>query len=699
MKKQIKAFFIKNPGLSIKPRELAKKLNATGAEEYSTLKQILFKLYKENFIERTGKRYSLSPIGSERLIGTLQVAENGTYGFVKLTSVKMSDIFIPEKYLDTALHGDTVEISLLAKKRGKNLEGQIIDIIKRAHEEVVGTLRKTKSFFFVIPDDKKIHRDIYIAREHLNGAKDGDKVAVHEIEWKSKVLNPEGEVKEVLGKSGSHDVEIAAIAREFGLAYQFPTNVVKEASAVPDNIPDAEIKKRKDLRDDIVFTIDPADAKDFDDAVSIDVLENENYKVGIHIADVSYYVTENTSIYSEAKKRATSVYLVGKVIPMLPEKLSNKICSLVPNEDRLTYSVIAEITQRGRVIKYEIVKTIINSKRRFTYDEVQKIINKGEGEFAEKVLLLNKISKTLRSQRMRKGSIDFFTPEVEFVLNEEGVPLDIKIKKVKDSHKLVEELMLLANKIVACHVKPKSAKDFYPFVYRIHDLPDKEKITEFARFVKSLGYSFDPKVTKNSKQFQKILDEVKGTDEESVVNEVSIRSMAKAIYSTNNIGHYGLGFPDYTHFTSPIRRFPDLIVHKLIFDYVDGGAKINTPLESLNEICSHSSFQERNALEAERLSIKLKQMEYLHSKTGNVYNAVISGITHFGIFVEINENLAEGLIRLRDMESDYYIYDEKQYAIIGKHTGKRYRLGDRITVQLVRVDIEKREIDFVLSDN
>ncbi|MFC2134034.1 ribonuclease R [Bacteroidota bacterium] len=698
MKKKIKKYFIDNPGISIKTRELAKKLNTTAPDEYAQLKESLFKLYKEGFLERTGKRFSLSPIGVDRLIGTLHIAESGNYGFVTLTSVKMNDIFIPEKYLDTAFHGDTVEISLLAKTRGKSLEGQIVEIVKRSHEEIVGTLKKSKSFYFVIPDDKNFHRDIYIAEGHLNGAVSGDKVSVNKIEWKSRLLNPEGQIKEIFGKSGSYDAEIAAIAREFGLSYKFPTDVLKAASNITEKIPEQEIAKRRDLRETATFTIDPADAKDYDDAVSIEKLENGNYCLGIHIADVSYYVTEDSPIYVEAKKRGTSVYLVGKVIPMLPEHLSNKICSLVPNKDRLTYSVLVELTPGGKTISYEITKSIINSKRRFTYDEVQKIIETGEGDFSEKIHLINNVSKVLRSKRMKKGSIDFYTPEVEFELDESGSPKDIIIKRVKESHNLIEELMLLANQIVAAHIKSTNKKEQISFIYRVHDLPDKEKITEFARFVKSLGYSFDPKATKNSKQFQKILDQVKGTEEASVINEVAIRSMAKAVYSINNIGHYGLGFSNYTHFTSPIRRFPDLAVHKIIFDYIERSAKIIAPSKKLDEICDYSSIQERNALEAERLSIKLKQMEFLRSKIGYEFHAVISGITHFGIFIELSENLAQGLIRLRDLQNDYYIYDEKQYSIIGKHTGKRYRLGDRVNVLLARVDTEKREIDFVLSD-
>ena len=518
------------------------------------------------------------------------------------------------------------------------------------------------------------------------------------LEWTSQELNPEADITEILGKAGTYDAEIAAIAREFGIAYKFPKSVLKEASSFEDVISQDEIDKRLDLRNQIIITIDPEDAKDFDDAVSVEVLPNGNNLVGIHIADVSHYVREGGNIYEEALERGTSVYLVGKVIPMLPENLSNGICSLVPHKDRLTFSVIAEINPKGKVLSYQIAKTVINSKRRFTYDEVQEIIDKGEGEFSEKIILLNSISKTLREKRMKKGSINFYSPEVRFKLDEDGIPIEIKIKEVRESHNLIEELMLLANQIVAEHVNPKVNKENVPFVYRIHDLPDKEKVIEFSRFVKSLGYSFDPNSANKSKQFQALLESVKGTEEEAVVNEVAIRSMAKAIYSTNNIGHYGLGFKFYTHFTSPIRRFPDLVVHDLIFKYLEGELEKNLAVEELEEICDHASERERNAVNAERLSVKLKQIEYLQGKVGYDFHGVVSGITHFGIFVELSQTLAEGLIRLRDMDDDYYELDEKNYSIIGKRNGRKIRLGDKINVRLIRVDEERRAIDFILLD-
>jgi ribonuclease R len=698
MKKEIKSFFKNHPSLKLKLKELAQKFGATEDHAYAELKHVLHVLYEEGYLEKDGKRFQLKRDDSGKLIGRLQIVSQGDYGFVMLKDKSVKDIFIPGKNLNTAFNGDTVEVVLVSSKKGKSLEGDIIRIVEHNKTEFVGTLQKSNSFYFVKPDDDKIHRDIYVASNKLGSAKPGDKVVIGEIEWKSQQQNPEGKIKEVLGKAGTYDAEIASIAREFGLTYKFPKEVLREAESFSDEIPASEINTRLDLREKTIFTIDPDDAKDFDDAVSIENLPNGNIQVGIHIADVSHYVREGTALYNEALSRGTSVYLVGKVIPMLPEKLSNSICSLVPGKDRLTYSVIAELTPGSKVVNYEIQKTVINSKRRFTYDEVQEIINNGKGDFFDEITRLNAVSKSLREKRIKKGSINFFTPEIEFKLDENGVPVNILIKELRESHNLIEELMLLANQIVAEHVKPKQNKKSVPFVYRIHDLPDKEKIIEFARFVKSLGFHFDSSAANKSKQFQLLLDEVKGTEEAAVVNEIAIRSMAKAIYSTKNIGHYGLGFRYYTHFTSPIRRFPDLLVHRTIYDYNKNIAGKNLSLEELEEICNHTSAQERNAVNAERISVKLKQIEYLKSKVGENFHGIISGITHFGIFIELSQNLAEGLIRLRDLEDDYYQFDEKNYSIIGKRTGRRLRLGDKVNVKLKRVDEQKREIDFQLLE-
>ena len=697
MKKKIIAFFKKNPGKSFKNKDIANRLKIISEHEYSALKSALHKLYEENFLAKNGKRFKLNTIPADnRITGKLEINQGG-YGFVIPGSKEIGDIFIAARNLSTAFSGDTVEVALFAKQKRKNFEGQIIKVIKRKREEIVGTLKKSNSFYFVKPDDPGIHRDIYIDISHLKGAKKGDKVIVSNLFWNTSMLNPEAEIIEVIGESGSEETEAIAIAREFNLPYKFPDKVIAEADKIESEISPDEINRRVDFRHENVFTIDPEDAKDFDDALSVKELENGNYLIGIHIADVSHYVKNNTQLDKNALKRGNSVYFVGQVIPMLPEKLSNNLCSLVLAKDRLTYSVIVELTQRGKIVKYDIKKSVINSKRRFTYDEVQEIIETKKGDFAKEIICLNNIARVLRKKRFREGGIEFFTPEIKFRLDDEGKPTEIFKKEIKESNMLVEEFMLFANKTVAHHIGSPE-KTARPFIYRIHDLPDKEKIYEFARFLKSLGYTFDPNSASQTLQFMNLMEQIKNTEEEALINELAIRSMAKAIYSVNNIGHYGLGFKYYTHFTSPIRRYSDLIVHRLLYNYIEGNGAANYPLVKLEEISEHISQCERNAIEAERLSVKLKQIDYLKEHLGEEFNAIISGIAHFGIFVKITDNLAEGLVRLRDLEGDFYVYDEKKYALIGRVSKKQFRLGDKVKVKLVRVDTDKTELDFIISN-
>ena len=698
MKKKLVAFFKKNPGRSFKSKELAKKLNIEYDHEYDSMKAMLYKMCEDQFLIKIGKKYKLNSVPtSGRIIGELSINKGG-YGFVVPQNKDLSDIFVAARNLSTAFSRDIVEVSLFAHQKGKNIEGQIINIVKRKREEIVGTIHKTKSFFFVKPDEPEIHRDIYLDKSKLNGAKEGDKVVVSDFEWDSSMLNPEGRVIEVIGKSGSPDAELVSIAREFNIPYQFPPQVIEEAENISLISDDEELKNRLDFRNKNVITIDPYDAKDFDDALSIETLENGNFSVGIHIADVSHYVEEKSSLNKEALKRGNSVYLVGRVIPMLPEKLSNNICSLVPDEERLTYSVVVELTKRGKVEKYVIKKSVIKSKHRFTYDEVQEIIENKKGDFSKDVLALNDLAVTLRKKRLREGSIEFSTPEIKFELDEDGKPIAIKKKEIKESNMLVEEFMLLANKLVAQHIALPKKGPIKPFVYRIHDLPDSEKIYEFSKFVKSLGYSFDPNSKSRSNQFHLLMQQVKGSEEETLINELAIRSMAKAVYSPQNIGHYGLGFKHYTHFTSPIRRYADLIVHRLLLNYIENNNQTHYTNSQLEDISNHISETERNAVEAERLSVKRKQIEYLKEHVGEEFHAIISGITYFGMFVKISEILAEGLIRLRDLEGDFYVYDEKKYALIGRKSKKQFRLGDKVQVKLIRVDLEKSELDFIIPE-
>lgn len=699
MKKELKAFFNRNQGRGFKSKDIAGKLGFNTDHEYASLKAALHKLEEESILIRTGKKYQLNKLPqSNRLKGRLEINRNG-FGFVNINDENRGDVFIAARNIGNAFDGDIVEVELFAKQKGKNIEGQIVSVIERKRKEYVGIIKKSKSFFFISPDDPKLHRDIYINESKLNGAKNGDKVVVGKLVWDTSMLNPEGEVIEVLGKSGTHDTDIISIAREFDLKYKFPSSVLEEAESISSIIPKEEIKKRIDYRDKNVFTIDPEDAKDFDDALSIEKLENGNLSIGIHIADVSHYVKKGSSLDVESSQRGNSVYFVGRVIPMLPEKLSNQICSLVPNEDRLTSSVIVEMTPRGKIIEYSIDKTIINSKRRFTYEQAQKVIEDGVGDLADDILLLNKIAEQFRKKRMREGSFNFISPEVKFKLDDNGVPVSIQIKQTKQSNMLIEEFMLLANKLVAQQIAIPKSGPVKPFVYRIHDLPDQEKIVEFSRFVKTLGYSFDPNASSKSIGFQNLLNQVKGKAEEVLINELAIRSMAKAVYSPDNIGHYGLGFKYYSHFTSPIRRYSDLIVHRLLFDYKNLKSGEIYSFAQLEEICDNLSASERNAVEAERFSVKQKQIEYLRNHLGNEFLAIISGITNFGIFVKITDILAEGLVRLRDLDDDYYIHDEKNYAIVGKRTKKQFRLGDKIHVKLIRVDEERSELDFTILDS
>lgn len=650
----------------------------------------------------TGARADKGP--ANRLTGKLSVNRRGM-GFVSVEGLD-EEIVVAPRFMKTALHGDIVAVAPFARPlrgrrrgEGERTEGEIVEIVKRTITTVVGTLDANARFWFVIPDDQRLSRDIYVSRDDAAAAKSGDKVLVELLPWDDEHKNPEGTIVEVLGRSGDARVEVLAVARSFGLPMHFPKEVEEESRRLTGDISSEEIRTRVDLRRQTCITIDPEDAKDFDDALSIEELRDGAVRLGVHIADVSHYVREGTLLDAEAYQRGTSVYMVNEVIPMLPERLSNDLCSLRPDVDRLTYSVFMDVNAQGKVTDYSIAKSVIHSARRFTYEEVQSIIEKKHGEHVDVLLRLFALSQILLKRRRRNGSIDFDTAEAKFKFDETGLPSHI-VKKVRlDAHRLVEECMLLANKTVAKHVGQEKADErTKPFAYRVHDAPDPSRLADLANFVKQFGYSLDDKKGVSSRALQKLLDQVRGSAVEDLITEVTLRSMAKAIYSERNIGHYGLGFKYYAHFTSPIRRYPDLVVHRLLHEYTrpltpERRAQLEA---SLPPTCRQASERERVAVEAERASVKVMQAEYMKRHVGDEFAGIIGGVTEFGLFVEITDLLVEGLVKVRDLGDDYYLFDEKKYTLRGRSRGKQYRLGDKIRVKVVAVDPEKREIDFAI---
>lgn len=702
---EVETVFTKHPNRAFKAKDLARQLGISKGQ-YPPFRDALKRMAEQGQIAKY-KRNQYGLIKKAAVLeGELHVKTQG-YGFL-ITEEGKQDVFISQKNMGTALHKDTVRVQLFARSQGKSVEGRVIEVLKRARQNIVGTFRKNKRFGFVVPDDLKITHDIFVNEGDDLKAKSGQKVVVVIENWQHEKLNPEGRIIEVLGFPEEVGVDVLSVVKSFDLPTDFPEAIEKEARAIPNEIPKEEIRRRLDLRNTVTFTIDPVDAKDFDDAVSIHELKNGNYELGVHIADVSYYVKDRSVLDKEALRRGTSVYLVDRVVPMLPEKLSNNLCSLRPNEDRLTFSCIMEVTPKGKVVNYKIAETVIHSKQRFTYEEVEEIVQSPNSKASRSVgtneiKLMFELSQNLIKQRQQLGSLDFDLPEVKIQLDEKGVPVAIKKKTRLHSHRLIEEFMLLANKSVTEHVAERLRRDrrVPPFIYRIHEEPDAQKMEDFKLFVKALGYPLDPNKKVTAKLLGQFLERLRGKPEENIVEQLMLRSLMKAKYAIENAGHFGLAFKHYTHFTSPIRRYPDLEVHRLLKQYsrdfvFEEALKQATRLE---HIAKQSSEREVVAMEAERESIKLKKVEYMQRHLGDEFEGIISGVVPFGIFVEIVDLMVEGLVHISDLQDDYYLHDEKSYRLVGENTGKVYRLGDAVKVRVVRVEPAERIIDFELVKN
>ena len=659
---------------------------------------LLAEMKEDDYITETGHHiYRLHQRGVE-MTGRFVRKSNGKNSFIPDDGG--DPIFIAERNSAHAMNNDRVRIAYYARRKGKTAEGEVLEVLERANDSFVGTLEVTRGYAFLLTENRTLANDIFIPKDKLKGGKTGDKAMVKIIEWPDKAKNPIGQVIDILGRSGENNTEMHAILAEFGLPYSYPKNVEAAADKIPDEIPAEEIARREDFRDVTTFTIDPKDAKDFDDALSIRSLGGGLWEVGVHIADVSHYVKEGSIIDKEAEKRATSVYLVDRTIPMLPERLCNLLCSLRPNEEKLAYSVIFTLNDKAEVLNHRIVHTVIKSDRRFTYEEAQQVIETGEGDYKFELLELDRLAKILREKRFANGALEFDRVEVKFEIDDKGKPLRVYFKESKDANKLVEEFMLLANRTVAEAIgKVPKGKKAKVFPYRIHDLPDPAKLDNLAQFIGRFGYKLRTAGNRNdlSKSINRLLKDVKGKKEENLIETVSIRAMQKACYSTHNIGHYGLGFDYYTHFTSPIRRYPDTMVHRLLTKYLDEHGRTVSE-KKYEALCEHCSAMEQLAASAERASIKYKQVEFMQEHVGQIYDGVISGVTEWGLYVELNENKCEGMIPIRDLDDDYYEYDEKNYCLRGRRKKHTYSLGDAITVQVARANLEKKQLDFALPD-
>ena len=690
-------YFRTKPNEAFSLKQLFQALKLTTHPGKMLCIDVVEEMLEDNFLIEIEKgRYKINDKG-QILTGTFVRKSNGKNSFIPEEGGE--PIFIAERNSAHAMNNDKVKVALCAKRKKHQLEAQVIEILEHANETFVGVLKVSKNYAFLLTETSTLANDIFIPKDKLKGGKNGDKAIVRITEWPEEAKNPFGEVIDILGKAGDNTTEMHAILAEYGLPYVYPQAVEAAAEKLSADITPEDYAEREDFRDVVTFTIDPKDAKDFDDALSIRPLKDGLWEVGVHIADVTHYVKEGSIIDKEAEKRATSVYLVDRTIPMLPERLCNFICSLRPNEEKLAFSAIFDITEKGEVRDSRIVHTVIESDRRFTYEEAQQIIETKEGDFKDEILMLDTIAKALREKRFTAGAINFDRYEVKFEIDEKGKPISVYFKESKDANKLVEEFMLLANRTVAEKIG-KAPKGKKPKVlpYRIHDLPDPEKLDNLAQFIARFGYRLRTSGTKTdvSKSINHLLDDIQGKKEENLIETVSIRAMQKARYSTHNIGHYGLAFDYYTHFTSPIRRFPDMMVHRLVTRYMDGGRSVSET--KYEDLCDHSSNMEQIAANAERASIKYKQVEFMSERLGQTYDGVISGVTEWGLYVELNENKCEGMIPIRDLDDDYYEFDEKNYCLRGRRKNRIYSLGDAITVKVARANLEKKQLDFALVE-
>jgi ribonuclease R len=692
-KAKVLEVFSDNPDSNFSFRQVCRRLGVVDQKGRELVEQMLHTLKKENKLIQLEEDKYIINLKVEIITGRVDLA-NSKYAYI-VSEDREDDIRVFTEHLKYAMDGDQVKVEVLPTVRGGRQEGIVVEVVERVRTEIVGVMELSKNFGFVVPDFKRLYFDIFVGERGLNGAQAGDKVLVKVVDWpKDPDKNPTGEVIRVFGPAGENEAEIHSIMAEFGLPFEFPETVEEEAESISDKITSSEIAKRRDFRDVTTFTIDPADAKDFDDALSIQKLENGNWEIGVHIADVTHYVQPKSILEKEAFHRATSVYLVDRTIPMLPERLSNGLCSLRPNEEKLTFSVVFELDDKGKLYDTWYGRTVIYSDRRFSYEEAQERIETGEGDFAEEVNILNGIAKKLQAKRFKNGAISFETVEVKFKLDEKGRPLSVYVKERKDAHKLIEEFMLLANKKVAEYVYGLGkGKNRPTMVYRTHGSPDPDKLSTFSIFARKFGYKVDPDGN-ISVELNNLTEEIEGKPEQSVLQNLAIRTMAKAKYSTEPEGHFGLAFDHYSHFTSPIRRYPDMMAHRLLQHYLDGGKSAEK--EEYETRCQHSSEMEKRAADAERASIKYKQVEFMKDTIGNEYKGIVSGVTEWGIFVEIEENKCEGMVRLSDISDDYYELDADNYRIIGRQTKRIISFGDEVMVEVKSANLADRTIDLEL---